>query len=155
MTNTNILTKNAVSIEVTDKISFPALKTLLDEVAPLYPNFDGWLNFTFRRNLLSGERKVVIAHNGDHLMGAALLKQNNKESKICTFFVSPVYRNISLGSELMDMAIATLDRNDTFITVSSERKEELTPLLKSKGFSVSQSVSDFYRSGSTEYFFTL
>ena len=155
MTNTNILTKNRFSVEVTDKIRFPALKVLLGDVAPLYPNFDTWLNFTFRRSQQSGERKVVIAHDGSQLIGAALLKLNGDESKICTFFISPTYRDMSLGSELMDVALATLDRNDTFITVSSERKDELTPLLKSKGFTVSQSVDNLYRPGSTEYFFTL
>ncbi|MCP8686083.1 GNAT family N-acetyltransferase [Marinobacterium sedimentorum] len=155
MTTTNILTKTSFSLEVTQDIGFPALRALLQDVAPLYPCFDAWLNFTFRRNMRMGERSVVIAHDGNQLMGAALLKLRREESKICTFFVKPAYRDMNIGTELMDAALATLDRNDTFITVSDDRKCELTPLLMSKGFSVSHSIDGLYRPSSTEYFFTL
>lgn len=155
MTATNILIKPSFSFEVTQKVSFPALNRLLSDVSPLYPNFDGWLNFTFRREMLSGERSVVIAHDGNELLGAALLKDSEEEGKICTFFVTPSYREIKVGSELLDEALAKLDRNDSFITVSEERKGELAPLLTSRGFSVMRSEKDLYRPGSTEYFFTL
>lgn len=155
MTATNILIKPSFSLEVTRKVSFPALKRLLADVSPLYPNFDGWLNFTFRREMLSGERSVALAHNGSELLGAALLKDSREEGKICTFFVSPSYRDMKVGSELLDLALAELDRNDAFITVADEREGELTPLLTSRGFSVTHSAKDLYRSGSTEYFFSL
>jgi hypothetical protein len=56
---------------------------------------------------------------------------------------------------LIELALAELDNADTFITVSKERNEELYPLLKSKGFKLSQSIDDLYREGNTEHFYKL
>tara|TARA_R100000306_G_C4378159_1_gene142897 strand:- start:347 stop:814 length:468 start_codon:yes stop_codon:yes gene_type:complete len=155
MTMINILTKSSFSFEVAQNINFPALRRLLNDVAPLYPSFDAWLNFTFRRNMASGERRVLIAHNGSELVGAALLKDSLAEGKICTFFVSPDHRQMNIGGQLLDQALRELDRDDAFITVAEERKAELSPLLTSRGFSVGNSISSLYRPGSTEYLFTL
>jgi ribosomal protein S18 acetylase RimI-like enzyme len=151
----NVLVKPSVTFEVSSKIEFTALYRFLADVEPLYPNFKSWFNFTFRRNIGSGERQVVLAHDGVQIIGVALLKKNSIENKICTFYVSPEYRGLSIGNDLMDLALSTLDSNDTRITVSTERNSELSPLLFSKGFNVYQSLEGFYRQDSTEYFYKL
>jgi ribosomal protein S18 acetylase RimI-like enzyme len=155
MNGINILTKPHMQFEVYSSIDFPKLTSFLTNVAPLYPNFDTWLNFTFRRNLLSGERQIALAHNGSQILGTALLKNSIEEKKICTFYVAPNYRNLNIGSQLMDLTLSTLDSHRSFITVSEERKNELNPLLSSKGFTISNSVDGLYRKNSTEHFYTL
>lgn len=155
MKTANVLVKPCFEVCSYNNIKFSLLNKLLLDVAPLYPNFDSWINFTFRRNLSSGERHILIAHNGVQVIGTALLKKTHQESKICTFYIAPQYRGRNVGHELMDLALSTLDCHNTFITVSEERNEELLPLLSAKGFSISQSIAGFYRKESTEYFYKL
>jgi ribosomal protein S18 acetylase RimI-like enzyme len=149
----NILTKPGMTFEVVSKMNFSALYLFLAEVAPLYPHFDAWFNFTFRRNVASGERQIALAHHGAHIIGAALLKKTPAEHKICTFYINSDYRNMNVGHDLMDLALATLNSDDAVITVSAERNAELSPLLTAKGFSIYQSMAGYYRQASTEHFY--
>lgn len=151
----NVIIKPSVTFEVSSKVEFPRLYRFLADVEPFYPNFKLWFNFTFRRNARAGERQVVLAHNGYEIVGTALLKKSSTENKICTFYVSPKYRGERVGHDLMELAISRLNSNDTQITVSTERNAELSPLLRSKGFSIYQSVDGLYRQGSTEHFYQL
>lgn len=147
--------KPSTSLVVVNDIDFVRLYQFLAEIAPLYPNFKSWFNFTFRRNMPSGERKIALAHNGDDIIGAALLKQSEIESKICTFMIAEQFRGYSIGNDLMDLALATLDDKEATITVSSERNDYLLPLLRNKGFELQDTVSGYYRTDSTEYFYSL
>jgi GNAT superfamily N-acetyltransferase len=155
MKQTNILTKYQVNYEITRDVNFAKLRTFLMDVSVLYPNFDAWLNFTFLRNLASGQRKIALAHNGNEIIGAALLKSDTFESKICTFYVDPAFRGMSIGSKLMDLSISTLDNPNTFITVCDQRKSELAPLLSSRGFTLERSIDGLYHSHSSEHFYKL
>lgn len=153
MMNSNVLTKARFEFDVLQDVNFHYLREVLGGVAPLYPNFDIWLNFTFRRNVASGQRKVAVAHNGSQIQGVALLKKDVEESKICTFYVLPECRGLGVGGELLDLAVAELGSQEKVITVSDERMNELTPLLSSRGFEVISSCNGLYREGSTEHFF--
>lgn len=155
MIKTNMLTNTRFEFEVLQDVDFQSIRGFLGDVAPLYPNFDAWFYFKFCRNLASGQRKMAIAHDGSQMLGVALLKQDLYESKICTFYVSPEFRGLGVGCELMDLALNTLDDSNAFITVSDERKEELTPLLSSRGFRITSSQEGLYRDLCTEHFFRL
>lgn len=155
MKQINILTNYQINFEITQEVNFKKLRLFLSDVADSYPNFYGWLNFKFLRNLASGQRKIALAHNGNNILGVALLKSDNFESKICTFYVDPAFRGMNIGGKLMDLSISTLDNPDTFITVCDERKSELTPLLSSRGFTLEKSVDGLYYSHSSEHFYKL
>lgn len=155
MNSINILTGTQFECKLYQDTDFSLLYKLLSDVSPMYPKFEAWLNFTFRRNLASGQRKIILAHDENKVIGVALLKQDDVESKICTFYVSPEYRNRGIGKELIDLAMETLDSADTFITVGSERKDELTPLLNSRGFEIVSEHPGLYRKNSTEYVFSI
>lgn len=151
----NILTKHQINYEITCHINFQKLRAFLVDVSGFYPNFDRWLNFKFCRNLASGQRKIALAHNGNEIIGVALLKSDTFESKICTFYVDPAFRGMNIGSKLMDLSISALDNPNTFITVCDERNSELAPLLSSRGFTLERSVDGLYYSHSSEHFYKL
>ncbi|SFM58710.1 GNAT family N-acetyltransferase [Nitrosomonas communis] len=155
MKKANILTNQRVDYEIVKEINFSELRVFLRDVADLYPNFYIWLNFTFFRNLASEERKIALAHNGNDILGVALLKSDAFESKICTFYVDPAFRGMNIGGKLMDLSISALDDPDTFITVCDERKSELIPLLSSRGFTLERSVDGLYYPHSSEHFYKL
>lgn len=151
----NVVSKSSPTIEHLKADNFTSLKILLSDVSYLYPNFTSWLNFKVRRNLSSNERSVLIAHNGDELIGVSILKKTQQEQKISTFFVAPNFRESGLGGLLMDHSLELLDSASTFITASQERNSDLSPLLKSKGFELKNRIPDLYRQGSTEFFYYL
>lgn len=127
----------------------------LSGVSRLYPSFEDWLTTRFLSELQMGSRKLLIAHNGDTAIGYSLLKKTDAESKICTFYIANEFRGLGVGQELMSKSLQELDSGETFITVSDERLEELSPLLKAKGFILSSTISNMYRDGSDEHIWTL
>ena len=151
----NRVAKTEAFVDVLDSVPFAQLAYFLSEPSTLYPNFSIWYNFTFRRNFSVGQRKVVVAHNGTDLLAAALLKIDESEHKICTFYVHPDVRGLGLGAQVMNKALELFDKKSPLITVSDERIMELSPLLKANGFKLVDRIPDLYRTGSCEHFFKL
>ena len=155
MDGINVLMKESIEYETKSILNFPSLRNFLVDVAPLYPNFESWLNFSFIRNINSDERQLILAYSGNQIAGVALLKNTLNEKKISTLYTCPEFRGQGIGSNLIKLALTELDSADTFITVSKERNEDLYPLLKSRGFKLSQSIDHLYREGNTEHFYKL
>lgn len=151
MKMTNVLYKSEASISLVNQIDYPLLKSFLSDISFLYPDFDSWLNFKVRRY----ERDIVIAHNGNQLLGVSILKKSGDEKKISTFYVAPSFRGQMLGQALMAKSLQFLDSAETFITVSEERNRELVPLLNSSGFKLQKTVPNLYRNGKDELFYSL
>ena len=145
MNKVNVLVKQRINFEIFNSVDLSLLNISLKDIAPLYPNFDTWLNFTFRRNISSGERNIVLATDGTNILGLSLLKKTQEENKICTFYVPKQYRGMNIGNELMNKSLTILDSQDSFITVADERHSELKPLLSSNGFRLTKSISSLYR----------
>lgn len=136
-----------------DKKYLPVVRSFLEEVAPLYPCFDSWFNFKFRKGFEFGERELIVSHWGDQIAGVSLLKKSIEEKKISTFYVAPDFRGNGIASELMELSLIELGSNrDILITVSEERNEQLKPLL-SRYFEESKSEIGLYRDNSIEFFY--
>ncbi|MBA6232187.1 MULTISPECIES: GNAT family N-acetyltransferase [unclassified Colwellia] len=155
MNKVNVLVKQHISFEIYNSVDLSLLNKSLKEIAPLYPNFNAWLNFKFRRNLCSGERNIVLATDGDNVLGLSLLKTNKDENKICTFYVPKQYRCMNIGNELMIKSLSILDNQSSFITVADERHSELKPFLLSHDFKLEKSVDSLYRDNIKEHFYSL
>lgn len=127
----------------------PALKN----VAHLYPDFNVWLNNKFLHDYYKGKRDILFAHNGNDICGISLLKRTPEENKICTFYVLPEYQGNKIGSQLLDESLNYFDGEEATISVSTERLEELYPVLSSKGFILDNCVEHLYRHENIEHFF--
>jgi len=151
-TNALIVSDHEVTYEFIDSID--EVKDILDDISHLYPNFNSWLRFKFQQsNIDRGLRKILVATTSQGVVGVALLKKQNGEKKICTFFVSPSYRGLGIGSKLMHLSFAWLETEKPMITVSEERKESLDPILKKFNFCLSKTLLGYYRDNKLEYFY--
>lgn len=155
MNKVNVIVKQHINFEIYNSVDLSLLNKSLKDIAPLYPNFNSWLNFRFRRNISSGERNIILATDGSNILGLSLLKKSNVESKICTFYVPEAYRGMNIGRDLMSKSLSILDNKNSFITVAEERHQELKPLLDSSGFKLIKSIDALYRENSTEHFYSL
>lgn len=166
----SLMKKNFMIYNEIAKLSFSEISSAYDfkrseampvlaSVSHLYPNFDAWLTFRFSRGLGSGERKAIIAHDGNNVLGVSLLKLTAEENKICTLIVSENARcacsDMKVGTKLMKRSLELVNSGDVLITVCSERHQELTPLLHNFSFEKTNEIKNFYRSGSSEFFYQL
>lgn len=136
-------------------VDFMFIASHLSAVSHLYPGFKEWLYFKFKPELLSGSRDILIARDGNNIAGLSLLKFSNLEHKICTFYVMPAYRGLSIGHELMDRSLSLLCNRNVLISVSEEREVELSRVLKSSGFKLDRKIEGVYRSGVVESFYSI
>ena len=155
MNKVNVIVKQRIDFDIYNSIELSHLNDTLKNVSPLYPNFDSWLNFSFRRNIPNGERSVLLATDGSNILGISLLKHSLNKNKICTFYIPEEFRGMNIGNELMSKSLSILDSENTIITVSNERIKELQPILSSHQFNLVNSKKSLYRSGVTEHIFSL
>ncbi|NKJ68027.1 GNAT family N-acetyltransferase [Vibrio chemaguriensis] len=151
---TGIITKPSFKIELVERnFDVSKITPALENVAPLYPNFNVWLRDKFLRNFYIGDRDILVAHNGSDLCGVSLLKKSTEENKICTFYVMPKFQGRELGNKLLEKSLNYFDGKDVLISVSNERLSELYPTLSSKGFVLDSCVEHMYRNENIEHFF--
>ena len=60
----------------------------LSSLRSCYPGFNEWYDSKVIPKVASGERKVFLAENDGNFCGALILKNTEKEKKICTLFVT-------------------------------------------------------------------
>jgi GNAT superfamily N-acetyltransferase len=153
-TNTLYVTDHEVTFEFIDSLG--EVKDILNDIKHLYPNFDSWLKFKFQKGSIKlGLRGILVARAHKSIAGVALLKKQNNEKKICTFFVAAEYRRQGVGSQLMSMSLKWLETDQPVITVSEERKVSLEPILRKFNFSHSKTLFGYYRENKAEYFYNI
>lgn len=151
-----IISKPNFDFEIIESFdrNFFNIATALSSVSSYYPNFKEWLFFTFNKGLRSGERKILLAHNGADICAVSLLKATDHENKICTFFVLPEFRERGLGRALMNRSLCELSGKSSIITVAQERHSELRPLLIESNFGLTEESLDMYRPGKLELIYS-
>lgn len=152
----NIILKPKFNFEVQEiaKADLKEILKTLSHVEQYYPNFKNWLYSNFSQKNYLNDRKIVIAHSDGALSGLALLKDAYYEKKICSFYVSPNYREKGLGVSLMEKSLEELGRYDISITVAEERNLELKQLLTNSSFCLDKEEVGIYRTGKTEFFYS-
>jgi len=136
-------------------VDFMFIASHLSAVSHLYPGFKEWLYFKFKPEFLSGSRDILVAYDGNKIAGLSLLKFSSVEHKICTFYIMPEYRGLSIGHELMDRSLSLLCSRNVLISVSEEREVELSRVLKSFKFNLDRKIEGVYRSGVFESFYSI
>lgn len=122
----------------------------LSSLRSCYPGFNEWYDSKVIPKVASGERKVFLAENDGNFCGALILKNTEKEKKICTLFVTEDSRFQNIGGDFLRIASDTLKTNKLPITVSDEAKKDFFN-NKSFNFFVESEEPNKYKHGMTEY----
>lgn len=151
---TNIIIKPSFKIITAPKdFDITKINAALNEVAPLYPDFEDWFNNKFLPSFYVGKREILYAYSDDKLCGISLIKKTEEENKLCTFYILSEARGKGLGSDLLDKSLEYFQNESTIISVSNERLTELYPMLSSKGFVLDNCIEHMYRHENIEHFF--
>lgn len=126
---------------------------LTKPVNETYPEYTKWFMEKFISGLQKKERMYIIAQDDNNtLAGCVLIKNTEKEKKICTLFVNPKFRRQGLGKQLMEQTLKELGEHP-LIAVSSRNLSQLSGLLRQCGFHLSATKKGVYHSEDTEYYF--
>ncbi|WP_268624271.1 GNAT family N-acetyltransferase [Paenibacillus alvei] len=135
------------------------LYNYLKDLSESYPQFENWFYDTVipEVELKKGEREIIIVlseiegSRKSILTGIAILKNNKKEKKICTFRIHENFRKQGIGSALFEECFDYLGTRKPIITISHNRKEIFEHHINNYGFQETQILKGYYKEDSTEY----
>ena len=117
-----------------------------------YPGFEDW----YRSKVLPGigsSRWLLKAVLNGKLVGICIVKNDGDEKKICSLRVDVHHRGQGVGSTLVKASIKLLEDCKPVMTVPQEAVQYMRPLLDKFDFEEMGEYTDFYRKGSSEFFF--
>lgn len=125
----------------------------LKHLEATYPGFRSWFWSKVAPGVGAGERRVFTHTGRDGVDGAVIAKSDDRERKLCTIWVAPAARGRGVASDLVDEALDWLKDPHPLLTVPDERLAELTPLVRARGFRLTQRIRSCYREGRVEHIF--
>ncbi len=133
--------------------AFQALQ-VLDSLTALYPGFQDWYVNTVVPGVVLGNDKLLVAREGPRIVGVALGKRDQDETKLRCVRVLPDYENKGLGIRLIDAMLEVLECDKPHCTVAEEMFHHYSrAFVQRYGFQLSAVDKGRYRRGKLEYSF--
>lgn len=98
-------------------------------------------------------RLVLVASVDDYLAGVSVLKKDQLENKISTFFIERKFENMGLATLLLNTSIEILGTKPIDITVSENNIDKLYPFLSKNGFKKHNEIEGQYNKNKKEFHF--
>jgi GNAT superfamily N-acetyltransferase len=146
-----------MSIALRTETSMTAAFQVLPFIATLdrfYPDVSYWYVNQVVPGLMTGNDKLLIARDGEHIAGVALGKLTLDETKLRCVRVHPDYQNNGLGIRLIDEMLDLLEDDTPKVTVSEELIHHYSRIFINRyNFKLNHVSKGQYRSGKLEYLF--
>lgn len=113
-----------------------------------YPEFLFWM----KSKVIDNEDKEILLLKDKKIpIGFSILKYS--ESKICSFYILPYFRNKHYSSILIEECFKNLNITYPLITVSKLVKDNFTNLFSKYNFRLITELDNLYKENSIEYIF--
>lgn len=129
-----------------------AIIQILSDLKIEYPNFDQWI-LKVLSEISKGQRSIILKIVDTQIIAISIIKHTKREQKLCTVRVVPQFKELGIGTELMQESLSILKNNHPLASVSAARINEFRPLLRRLNFEETQVLDAFYKKGSPEYVF--
>jgi len=127
---------------------------LLRSLDAYYPDFQDWYINTVAPGVVTGTDMLLVAREGERLVGVALGKRTRTETKLRCVRVLPEFQNTGLGLRLIDRALQELECEKPHCTVAEEMLHLYSRVFVNRyGFSLDAVEKGVYRPGKLEYRF--
>ena len=104
--------------------------------------------------IFTGEREIKVCVEGDKVVGIVVLKRSSQEAKICTLYVSDLYRGKGYATKLLEESFKWLGTDKPLITFADYKIEMLLPIIKKYGWKHTQTLlRGYYNDHSQEWVF--
>ena len=127
------------------------LRDFLKNLVLEYPLHNVWYDKMIISMYENFDREIVLAFEGEIIIGAAILKSTLQEKKICTLRVSKLYRRKGIGRQLLMQSLDILQIEKPIITIPSYRYLEYKPLFDYFSFNLEAVYNGKYYSNKNEY----
>lgn len=100
--------------------------SLIKGVKNIYENFDKWFEKICDEILLKRGRYSVVAINNNtkEVVGVSIIKKDKEDLKICTIKVKEGYRDLGVGTNIMECSLSFFDKDDIpYITIPGDTDE--------------------------------
>jgi N-acetylglutamate synthase-like GNAT family acetyltransferase len=127
---------------------------LLQSLDRLYPGFRDWYLKTVIPGLALGRDKLLVALQDTRIIGVALGKRSDDETKLRCVRVIPEFEHSGVGIRLIDSMLDVLECEKPHCTVAQEMFHSYSrPFVERYGFELSGVDKGRYRRGVLEYSF--
>jgi hypothetical protein len=129
-------------------------KTMLDGLENYYPGFQYWYVNQCMPGILCGPDILLVAREHDQIIGVALGKKRDGETKLRCVRVLPSSQNRGTGLHLIDRMLRELDDDKPHCTVSEEMLHLYSrAFINRYKFDLNQVDKGMYRRDKLEYVF--
>ena len=114
-----------------------------------YPGYKDW----FSKQIIGcfkNERTILYTKDNDKIVGFIFLKKASDESKICTLYVLPEYRNMDIATKLIEASFKYLETSKPLATVNSSKLGMFSKIIDKYDWKITEEVNDIYKNGETE-----
>lgn len=128
--------------------------SLLQGMDDLYPEFGYWYKNKVMPGVMMGSDILMMAKDRDQVIGVALGKRNQHETKLRCVRVLPDYQQRGVGIHLVEKMLRELDDDKPSCTVAEEMLHQFSrPFINLFQFDLSHVEKGMYRPGKLEYVF--
>lgn len=127
---------------------------LLDGLDNYYPDFGHWYVNVCVPGVVLGNDRLLMAREGHRLVGLALAKKTDGETKLRCVRVLPEYQHKGVGLHLIERMLKELDCDKPHCTVAEEMLHLYSrAFVNYFQFELGQVAKGLYRPGKLEYIF--
>lgn len=129
-------------------------RTLLDSLDTYYPEFGYWFTNKCMPGIMTGPDKLIVAKDAGKIIGVALGKVGEDETKLRCIRVLPQYQNKGVGIHLIEKMMRLLNHDKPRCTVAEELLHQYSRVfIERMGFQLTDVSKGAYRRGKLEYGF--
>jgi ribosomal protein S18 acetylase RimI-like enzyme len=140
-----------VTSRLTDAIM---AKGMLEHLEAYYPDFGYWYVNKCMPGIMTGNDKLLVAKDAGRIIGVALGKLSDEETKLRCIRVLPEYQHKGIGIHLTEKMLRQLNHDKPLCTVSEEMFHQFSrPFINLFDFDVTKVEKGMYRPNMLEYVF--
>jgi GNAT superfamily N-acetyltransferase len=129
-------------------------KSMLDGLEHYYPDFGFWYVNKCMPGILTGNDLLLVAREHERIIGVALGKKDEHETKLRCVRVLPEYQNRGIGLHLVERTLRALDDDKPHCTVAEELFHQYSrAFINLFQFDLSEVDKGRYRKNKLEYVF--
>lgn len=131
------------------------LSLTISSLSHIYPDISHWYNNKVIPRVMLGEDIVIVAKSkNNEIIGFAIGKKTEKESKLCCLMVLPEFRGKGYAVKLINHIIDELNDDYPHCSVSEDLFHIYSKIfINHFKWSLDDVVSGIYHKGKLEYFF--
>lgn len=128
--------------------------SLVKTLDTFYPDFNHWYINKVMPGVVLGTDTLLLAQEESRIIGIALGKKDESETKLRCVRVTPKYSNSGVGVRLIDRMLDELECDKPHCTVAEEMFHLYSRVFVNRyGFALNEVKKGLYRPSKLEYFF--